>query len=140
MKRKVALTLVLPFALLFVVSGCGGDGDEAGDGDTVQVELSEQGGSGQSGTATLEPADGMTRVVLELSNAPAEPQPVHIHSGTCEDLGGVEYPLENLQDGTSETTVDVPLDELRGGAFAINAHESEENIQNYVACGNIPAP
>lgn len=25
-----------------------------------------------------------------------------------------------------------------GGGYAINAHESAENIQNYIACGNIP--
>jgi hypothetical protein len=41
--------------------------------------------------------------------------------------------------GQSVTTVDRPLEELLEGEFAINAHQSAENIQVYVACGNITA-
>lgn len=139
MLKNLASSLVPLLALgLVLAPGCGGD-DEPAAGETVQVELTEQNGSGQSGTATLEPAgDGMTRVVLELSNAPDNPQPVHIHSGTCEELGDVVYPLTNLQEGMSDTTVEASLDELQSGDFAVNAHESEENIQTYVACGDIP--
>jgi hypothetical protein len=37
----------------------------------------------------------------------------------------------------SETTVDLTLDELTSGEYAINAHESAANITNYVACGEI---
>lgn len=137
-----ALAPLLVLALLSLAPGCGGD-DEGGGGEAgaeaVEVELAEQNDSGQSGTATLEPAgEGMTRVTLELSDAPDAPQPVHIHSGSCEELGDVAYPLTNLEDGRSETTVEASLDELRNGDFAVNAHESEENIQTYVACGNIP--
>jgi hypothetical protein len=120
------------------LAACGGDDDdEAGGNGEVTVELAEQNDSGQSGTATLTPAGEQTTVTLELSNPPGDPQPAHIHSGTCEELGEVVYPLENLEEGTSETTVDASLEELQNGEFAINAHESEENIANYIACGPI---
>ncbi len=121
------------------LAACGGDDDdEAGGNGDVTVELAAQNDSGQSGTATLTSAgDAQTTVTVELSNPPGAPQPAHIHSGTCEELGEVVYPLENVEGGTSETTVDASLEELQDGEFAINAHESEENISNYVACGPI---
>jgi len=38
----------------------------------------------------------------------------------------------------SFTHVDANLADLVGGGYAINAHESAENISNYIACGDIP--
>ncbi len=137
--RKTLLGgLVLLSALTLALAACGGDDEGATSGDAVTVQLAEQNGSGQSGTATLTPVgDTQTMVAIELSNPPADPQPAHIHSGTCAELGEVVYPLTNIEGGTSETTLDVTLEELQSGGFAINAHESEANIQNYVACGEI---
>jgi hypothetical protein len=37
----------------------------------------------------------------------------------------------------STTTVEAPLDELIDGEHAINVHESAENIDNYIACGDL---
>jgi len=88
-----------------------------------------------------------------------ESHPAHIHSGTCGDgLGDVVYPLDNVGGGTmmgtpvtgqqmgatdaipvqtSTTVVKTTLEDLVGEAYAINVHESADNIQNYIACGNI---
>jgi len=90
--------------------------------------------------------------------------PAHIHTGTCDTLGDVVYPLENVAapDMTaspeaspeaapvstpitgedpivaqSTTTVDVALDDLLAEEHAINLHESEAEIQNYIACGDV---
>jgi len=38
---------------------------------------------------------------------------------------------------SSVTTVDLPLADIIAGGHAINAHESAEEIQNYIACGDI---
>jgi hypothetical protein len=38
----------------------------------------------------------------------------------------------------SFTHVDANLADLVAGGYAINAHESAENIANYIACGDIP--
>jgi hypothetical protein len=38
---------------------------------------------------------------------------------------------------TSVTTVEASLTDLTAGGYAINVHESAENIGNYIACGNI---
>ncbi len=102
--------------------------------------------------------------------------PAHIHSGTCETLGDVVYPLGNLTDaggmgtpmagmdaspmagmdaspmagmtGTpmagmgegvaqSTTMVEASLADILAAEHAINVHESPENAQNYIACGNL---
>lgn len=90
----------------------------------------------------------------------AAAHPAHIHSGTCTELGDVVYPLNDvgsamMMNGTpmamsdmmgatdaipveaSSTVIQAPLSDLVGEAYAINVHESMENIGNYIACGNI---
>jgi len=135
----VTRTLVTVAAIVLAVSAgsvaCGG-GDES---DVVEVELSEQQGSGQSGTATLTAVgEGRTEVVIALSNPPADPQPAHIHPGSCQELDPMPaYGLANIEDGTSVTTVPASLGELRGGKFAVNVHKSAAEIQTYAACGDI---
>jgi len=93
------------------------------------------------------------------TSAQEESHPAHIHSGTCgANLGPVVYPLDNVGGGTmmgtpvtgqqmgatdaipaqtSTTVVKTTLNDLVGEAYAINVHESNDNIQNYIACGNI---
>ncbi len=92
--------------------------------------------------------------------------PAHIHLGTCDELGEVVYPLTEvtgvlISPGASPvatqvievaasppaetgevaaqsiTDVDVALDDIIAEDHAINVHESAENIQNYIACGDV---
>lgn len=87
--------------------------------------------------------------------------PAHIHLGTCRELGEVAWALSDVGPGrnrngsvstsgrvvgqttevyavdVSVTTVDAPLSSITDGTYAINIHESADNIQNYIACGNI---
>lgn len=74
--------------------------------------------------------------------------PSHIHRGTCADLDpNPEYPLSDVgpvlpeaEPGSIEvgiTSLDVSLDALLAEPFAINLHESTENVENYIACGDI---
>lgn len=111
-------------------------------------------------------ADLLAGAATPTGNEEYAAHPAHIHSGTCEELGDVVYPLNDVapvdfpvEAGTpaamsspvaegramasegvvadSVTTVDTSLDDLLSGEYAINAHESAVNIQNYIACGNI---
>jgi len=85
--------------------------------------------------------------------------PAHVHSGTCTELGDVVYPLSDVSESvlvngtpiagavggatdaipvaTSGTTIASSLADLMASPYAINIHESAENIGNYIACGNI---
>jgi hypothetical protein len=136
--RKAIVVLAI---LAFSAAGCGGEsGDEglaAGDG-SVTVQLAAQNGSGESGTATLTAEGEMTRVEVDVSNGTSAPQPAHIHEGSCADLDPTpKYPLQNVVDGMSTSTVDASLDKLKSEAYAINVHKSESDLQTYVSCGDI---
>jgi hypothetical protein len=105
----------------------------------IEVTLNEQNGSGQSGTATLSAGDdGTLRVSVSLSGGGADPQPAHIHEGTCADLNPEPaFPLESVVEGQSESDVDVSLEDLALTPYAINVHKSEAEADVYVACGDI---
>lgn len=79
------------------------------------------------------------------------PHPSHIHAGTCAELDPTPtYPLNDVAPVAPEapagsvevahTTIDATLDELMASPFAINVHESAENVANYIACGDIAGP
>jgi hypothetical protein len=132
-------TCVIAGLAVVLAAGCGSGGSSSGSGSET-VTLSEQNGSGESGTATLTKEGDKTKVVLELQGSPAmaEPQPAHIHTGSCAMLDPTpKYALADVKDGKSTTTVDAKLDDLRNGAFSINVHQSAADIQTYVACGDV---
>jgi hypothetical protein len=154
MPRTFGPLTILALVLALALAACGGDddasepappGDAAGAEDdaetrSVVVDLHEQSESGQTGTMTLEPAgESRTRVVLEVANNEVS-QPAHIHAGSCENLDPAPaHGLPNVVDGRSETTVDASLDELVEGDFAVNVHRSDDDLETYVACGDIVA-
>jgi hypothetical protein len=87
-----------------------------------------------------------------VADTAAEAHPAHIHSGSCDQLGDVVYPLADVATLSGEEMgaagghpvkvsevnhVDVPLQEIIDGGHAINVHESAEAIDVYIACGNI---
>lgn len=134
MKR---LSLVFCLALLTALALVG---SAAAQSSSVTVTLASQNNSGVSGTATLTAMGNQTQVVVKVTGEPAGgSEPDHIHTGTCATLGGVKYPLANVVNGTSTTTVNAPLSALTTGGYAVNLHESAANISHYVACGDIMA-
>ena len=73
----------------------------------MAVLLGEVGGSGQSGIAVIGEKDGKILVTLGISGASKDSvEPVHIHTGSCSDLGNVKYPLKDVVGDNSETTLD----------------------------------
>ena len=47
----------------------------------------------------------------------------------------VNIPLQNVTDGKSTTTVDMPISQVMKGA--INVHKSTSDLKTYVACGDL---
>ena len=105
-------------------------------------------------------AAGFAWVAGQESEA-APPHPAHIHEGTCDTLN--PNPQATLDDVTkrkldddktptsedlkgsltaaevemSESEADISFDDVLATAHAINIHESADDIQNYIACGDI---
>jgi Cu/Zn superoxide dismutase len=108
-------------------------------GEALTLDLQEQNDSGISGTVSFDPtSDGKVEVEIELTGSDGGPHPAHIHRGSCADLDpNPAFPLENVVDGTSKTTVDVTTADLVADEYAVNVHESPENADVYVACADV---
>ncbi|BDE05129.1 hypothetical protein WPS_04050 [Vulcanimicrobium alpinum] len=111
----------------------------AGAATPIQIPILAQNGSGEHGTATLLQGAAGVIVRLRMSGAGDEPQPAHIHKGTCAKLDPKPtYPLHNAVNGFSETTVpNTTLADLQKGEWAINVHKSTKEIPVYVACADL---
>jgi hypothetical protein len=105
------------------------------------IALNEQNDLGQSGKAELtENADGKVVVTLTMVGGTfTQPQPAHIHVGSCPTPGAVKYPLSNVVNGKSVTTLAVSMSELTNSTekLAINVHKSAAESSVYTACGDI---
>jgi hypothetical protein len=81
------------------------------------------------------------------------PRPAHIHTGTCDEVGEVIAPLTDLGGAiggdrvgqarraipaqSSFTSVPLTLDAILGADHVVNVHLSAEEIDTYIACGEI---
>lgn len=146
-------------AALLVAAGCGSDdATEATTGltdtegltetladvtdelpESVTLTLQEQNDSGITGEVELSPtSEGQLEVEIELDGSEGGPHPAHIHRGSCAELDPTpEFPLEDVVDGRSETTLDISLGDLVLDEYAVNVHESAENADVYVACADV---
>ena len=107
--------------------------------DSIVIPLGGMNDSGQRGWATLTANGVQTDVAVALSAGALESELIHIHQGSCANLGGVDHPLTSFVDGAGDsiTTVAASLSSLRNGNQTINIHEAG-NPGNYTACGDIP--
>lgn len=102
----------------------------------MTLALTAENNSGESGTAVLKETDGKVTVTIMVTGFPSNPQPAHIHVGACPGVGAVKYPLTNVVNGQSVTTLPVTLAQLKQQLpLAINLHESAANITTYTSCG-----
>jgi plastocyanin len=86
-----------------------------------------------------------------IAQEESPPRPSHIHSGDCDELGEVIQPLTSLTvpggetlgnaDGVvaeaAFTSIPQTLDELLEEDHALKVHLSKDQIQTYLACGDI---
>ncbi len=68
-------------------------------------------------------------------------RPAHIHTGSCEQQGGIKWPLNPVVNGRSETTLDISIQDLvTAMPLYINVHKSAEELATAVSCGDIKKP
>jgi hypothetical protein len=93
--------------------------------------------AGESGRAVLRDTKAGLVVMLTLTGGKGI-QPAHIHKGSCAKLDPKPwYPLKNVINGKSTTTIaGVTIGEIIGKS-AINVHKSLKEIPVYVACGDV---
>ena len=125
--------------LLIVALAAVGTIQTSAQSDEIIVPLEELNSSGVNGDATLtDNGDGTTTIDVLVDGASGD-HPIHLHAGTCEELGEIVVPLTNVDaDGASITDVPLDLATIQSAQHSINIHLSEEEIATYVACGAIP--
>jgi hypothetical protein len=108
---------------------------------STTVQLQPLQGSGVSGEATVTAMGNQTQVMVRLTGGPANGNhPGHIHSGTCQDIGGVVQALDAIStdaggSGSMTTTVDVAPMTVMDGQHVI-AYHGQGGAP--AACGEIP--
>ena len=105
-----------------------------------EIFLYAQNDSDLDGIVHFDEQEGKLLITLVLLSAPeGVTQPAHIHSGLCEDLGNIKYPLTFPMDGGStQTTLDMTLADLLAEApWAVNVHKSIAEPDVYVSCGGL---
>ncbi|HUG29095.1 MAG TPA: hypothetical protein VMQ65_01075 [Candidatus Limnocylindria bacterium] len=129
-RRTGALAALVAVALLAV--GC----QQGSAARTLQlVTLND---SGVTGSVSFREVQGRTEVEVHVEPAGNLDMPAHIHPGSCDDLvPQPKYPLENVRDGVSRTTVPARVDELFAGGLALNVHRSNDDLGTYTACVDI---
>jgi len=93
----------------------------------------------QGGTVMFTPMGQQTKVTINMpSGGAGVQQPAHLHVGTCPGVGAVEFPLTNVVDGKSETTVNASMAQIMARQHAINVHKSAAESGLYTACVDLP--
>jgi len=114
-----------------------------------------------AGSALAMAQDPSSSPAPVVESQPTPAFPLHIHSGTCDQLGDVVFPLgtisrdlmingepvldassaENEQDvAVNLTLVDATLDDITAAPHAINIHASEDDMGTRIACGDLAGP
>ena len=112
-------------------------------GDTGSPEergIQSLNNSGQVGIVVLHPRGERTSVWIDLHSTNGRVEPAHIHRG--KGCGASvdptpTYPLKDVKNGQSITSVDAPMAKLLSGNYVIIVHASAQNINHYVACGQL---
>jgi hypothetical protein len=118
----------------------GTGGAISGDEPTATIALQELNDSGVSGTVVLTGQGAATKVSILLSGVVTGGHIAHLHDGTCAAPGEYTYTLTPISaEGTSETIVNLTIEQLLGGNYMINVHPSEDNWDAWMVCGELVA-
>lgn len=127
-----------------VIMPPGDTGAAAGTAGGMQtIAFTPVGAGGHSGEVMLHPAGQQTEITVRLSGPQSGLHQGHIHSGTCDNPGGVVQPLQPVDvpqggQGTSTTTVDIPPAMVMNGQHLVQYHTAGSDPGPPVVCANIP--
>lgn len=118
------------------------EGEDEGppEGTTIIPLGPGRDGSQEGSLFLFEGGPGVTGVGIEIEDGPdGVLQPAHLHDGDCPGVGAVASPLASVLGGFSFSFISVGLDEILAGNYAVNVHQSAEEVAVYVSCGEVQA-
>lgn len=137
-----AIVAVAAFGALVSVSAVVADTP-----NSVTIPMRALNGSGENGTATLEPVGDKVRVTIDVTGeANGASEPAHVHFGRCPNIKAIPaFNVGPVVSGKATAIVDLSWGDITSGAYVVNVHQSAEELGKYVSCGDIgtstaPAP
>ncbi len=113
---------------------------------SVTLDMKAVSGSKVTGTAVITQAGNGITVSVKLSGFdPNTSHDGHIHSGTCEQQGGVVFPLTTIKAdasgaGSADTTLpNASFATVSDGKHYVQYHTASNPPGQQVSCANIPA-
>jgi len=82
-------------------------------------------------------ANGMMAGMIAMAATPSSGMPAAMATPGGLTMSPATGATTAIPVETSQTLVDASLQDLLAKPYAINVHESQANIQNYIACGDI---
>ena len=154
MPKVLARLFVVAIAVSPAVAACGDADDDAPETQAITAEtgidpgagsqnfnvaLNPPNGDARMGSATITAAAGeQVRVTIQLDRVGRDAFPAEIREGTCDELGGeAAYDLSDVEGGTSETLLEVSMDDLRTTPYAIVVLPPDGAGDTYEACGEL---
>ena len=136
----LAIVLVVAFFALKGSSIFSGDlSARYSETPSVVVNLRSQNDVRETGTASFYDGKGRVKVILNLEDIPTDgAQPAYIKEGTCDHIGVNKYTLIFPKGGTSETILQVSIDDILNSLpLAVNVYKSIPELNVAAACGEI---
>lgn len=113
-------------------------GAEGGVETTLPLQAVEE--SGEEGTVILQEKDGYVTVKVSVAD-PGAIRPIQISNGTCATPEDLKYPLNDIIQGVSETTLGLPMSEFLGqGPMVLNVYKSPDESTVRTACADLSSP
>lgn len=115
----------------------------AQDATELTAILSQQGGSGATGSATIIAKIGGTKVAVTMAGLPEGPHANHLHHGTCDVQGAIHVTLGELiadADGNAtQGTIDNEhiLSQLETGHYLAVHEGGNDTIGAVISCGKV---
>lgn len=134
---KTAMWSMALILFTFMAASCSDDDDDAPL--RTKVYTLETVAAGVGGTVTFtEVNSSSTTVTINLTGAPAGGvHPAHIHDGVKFSGGGIAFPLTDVVNSISVTTVSQSYDALTSYNGYVNVHLSAAELTTVVATTNI---
>jgi len=107
--------------------------------NSLTIQMRELNGSGENGSATLEPVGDKVRVTIDVTGeANGASEPAHVHFGRCPSIKAIPaYNVGPVVDGKATAIVDLSWGQITSGAYVVNVHQSAAELGKYVSCGDI---
>jgi hypothetical protein len=149
--RRITGNLLLVLVSVVGLAACntgGAAATPASPTPSIRFAMTDQNGSGVSGSGTVAKHDGSFTVTIQLTKMHVLSSHIsHIHAGKCAEPGGIAFALQQViadSSGSATTASTLPVTySVPASGWYVNVHEgpdfTEAAYAPSISCGDLPA-